>query len=250
VSKQGGLGDALLYGGYDMSGDVQSLGNVGGGPAALDFTDITKGATARQGGLRDGRIEWTSFFNPGIEANAAHGLLSALPRGDVLVTYCRGTALGSPAACLNGKQVNYDGSRGNDGSFTFAVSGQANAFGLEWGHLLTPGVRTDTAATTGASYDTGASASFGAQAYLHVAAFTGTDATVKIQDSADGTTFTDVAGLTFTAVTTGPGTQRIATPNTATIRRYVRAVTVTTAGFTSLAFAVVLNKNECAGVTF
>jgi hypothetical protein len=250
MAKQGGLGDALYYGGFDLSGDVQALGNVGGGPALLDFTDITQGAMSRQGGLRDGRLEWTSFFNPGIAANAAHGLLSALPRGDVLVTYCRGTVLGASAACLNGKQVNYDGTRGADGSFMFAVSGQANAFGLEWGKLLTAGMRTDTAATLGTSIDTGAALSFGAQAYLHVNALTGTDVTVKVQDSADNTTFADVAGLSFTQVTSGPSTQRIATANNAAIRRYIRAVTVTTGGFTSATFAVVINKNECEGVAF
>jgi hypothetical protein len=250
MSKQGGLGDALYYGGYDMSGDVQALGNIGGGPALLDFTDITQSAMARQGGIRDGRIEWTSYFNPGIAANAAHSVLSALPRGDVLLTYCRGTTLGAPAACVNGKQVNYDGTRGNDGAFTFAVSGQASSYGLEWGKLLTAGMRTDTAATLGASIDTAASAAFGAQAYLHVSALTGTDVTVKIQDSADNSTFADVAGLTFTQTTTAPGTQRIAISNTATVRRYVRATTVTTGGFTSATFAVVIVKNECAGVVF
>lgn len=250
MSKQGGLGDALYYGGYDMSGDVQALGNIGGGPALLDFTDISKGAMARQGGVRDGRIEWTSFFNPGIEANAAHGLLSALPRGDILITYGRGTSLGADAACLNGKQVNYDGTRGNDGAFTFAVSGEANAYGLEWGRLLTAGMRTDTAATSGASIDTTASLSYGAQAYLHLGAFTGTDITIKIQDSADNATFADVTGLAFTEVTAAPATQRIAIANTATVRRYVRAVSVTTGGFTSATFAVVLCKNQCAGVTF
>lgn len=250
MSKTGGLGDALYYGGYDMSGDVQALGNIGGGPALLDFTDITQSAMARKGGIRDGRIEWTSYFNPGLAANAAHGLLSALPTGDVLVTYCRGTALGAPAACLNGKQINYDGTRAADGSFTFAVSGQANGYGLEWGKLLTAGMRTDTAATTGTSIDTGGSLSFGAQAYLHVSAITGTDVTVKIQDSADNSTFTDVTSLAFTQVTTAPKTQRIAISNTATVRRYVRATTVTTGGFTSATFAVVLCKNPIAGVTF
>ncbi|MEE4546462.1 hypothetical protein V2S66_31420 [Streptomyces sp. V4-01] len=250
MSKQGGLGDALYYGGYDMSGDVQALGNVGGGPALLEFTDITQAAMARQGGLRDGRFEWTSFFNPGLPANAAHTLLSALPRGDVLVTYGRGTVLGSPAACLNGKQITYDGTRGNDGSLMFAVTGQASSYGLEWGKLLTPGVRTDTAATLGTAVDTGGSLSFGAQAYLHLGAFTGTDVTVKIQDSADNSSFTDVASLAFTQVTAAPATQRIAIANTATVRRYVRATTVTTGGFTSASFAVVLCKNEIAGVTF
>lgn len=242
MSKEAGLGDALLYGGYDMSGDVQSLGNVGGGPAALDFTDITKGANARKGGLRDGRIEWTSFFNPGMEANAAHGLLSALPMGDVIVTYCRGTGLGAPAACLNGKQVNYDGSRGNDGSLTFAVSGQASGYGLEWGLLATPGMRTDTAPTDGDGLDAGAGTDFGLQAYLHVSDVQGGTLTVTVQDSADGTTFTDVVGGAFADVTTAGSAQRIATAGDLTVARHLRVAT--TGDFTTATFAVVIVRNE------
>lgn len=246
MAKQSGLGDNFYIGGVDVSGDISALGNVGGGPAVQDVTGIDKSAMERLGLNRDGRMEFTSFFNP----LRAHPVLSALPTGDVILTYCRGTALGSPAACLNAKQANYDGTRGQDGAFTFTVQAQANGYGLEWGNLLTAGMRTDSAATNGTGFDTTASASFGAQAYLQVAAFTGTDATVKIQDSADNTTFADVAGLAFNQITAAPGAQRIATANTATIRRYVRAVTTTTGGFTSLTCAVVINKNTIAGVSF
>lgn len=246
MAKQSGLGDNFYIGGVDVSGDISALGNVGGGPAVQDVTGIDKSAMERLGLNRDGRMEFTSFFNP----LRAHPVLSALPTGDVILTYCRGTALGSPAACLNAKQANYDGTRGQDGAFTFTVQAQANGYGLEWGNLLTAGMRTDSAATNGTGFDTTASASFGAQAYLQVAAFTGTDATVKIQDSADNVSFADVAGLAFTQITAAPGAQRIATANTATIRRYVRAVTTTTGGFTSLTFAVVINKNTIAGVSF
>jgi hypothetical protein len=242
VSKQGGLGDALLYGGYDMSGDVQSLSGVGGGPAALDFTDITKGANARKGGLRDGRIEWTSFFNPGDEAEAAHSLLSALPRGDVIVSYCRGTLLGAPAACLNGKQVNYDGSRGNDGSLTFAVSGQANKFGLEWGLLATPGMRTDTAPTDGDGLDASAGSEYGLQAYLHVADVQGGTLTVTLQDSDDDSTYADITGGAFADITTAGSTQRIATAGDLAVGRYVRASS--SGDFTTATFAVVMVRNE------
>jgi len=248
MAKQGGLGDRFFIGGADVSGDVSALGNIGGGPALLDGTDITQPAMARIPGLRDGRMEFTAFFNPTV--GATHDKLAALPTSDVICTYCRGAVLGNPAACLVAKQVNYDGTRGNDGAFTFAVSAQANGFGLEWGLQLTAGLRTDTAATNGTSIDTTASASFGAQAYLQVTAFTGTDATVKIQDSADNSSFADVTGLTFTQITAAPATQRLATANTATIRRYLRAVTVTTGGFTSATFSVVINKNPIAGASF
>ncbi|MFK0140718.1 hypothetical protein [Streptomyces murinus] len=249
MSKSSGLGDNLYIAGYDASGDISALGNIGGGPATLDFTAINKSAMERKGGIRDGRIEYTAFFNHVDAGTGTHEVLSALPTSDQIVTYCRGTQLGSPAACLVSKQIGYDGTRGTDGTFTFAVSSQANRFGLEWGQQLTAGLRTDTAATQGASIDTTAAASFGAQAYLQVMAFTGTDATITIQDSADNSAFTDVTGLAFTQVTAAPTTQRIATGATATIRRYLRVVTTTTGGFSNLVFNVVAAKNQVA-VTF
>jgi hypothetical protein len=251
--KSGGLGDNLYIAGFNASGDIGQLGAIGGGPAALVVTGIDKSGFERIGGLRDGRIEYNAFFNHvAVQLNGIHDKLAALPTSDQLITYARGTSLGDAAACLYGKQTNYDPSRGDDGSLTFGVSEPGNGFGLEWGVQLTPGLRTDTAATLGTGVDTLASASFGAQAYLQVTALTGTDVTVKIQDSADNTTFADVTGLSFTQVLSGgaPFTQRLATANNATIRRYLRAVTVTTGGFTSATFNVVINKNEIAGVTF
>jgi hypothetical protein len=250
VAKQSGLGDNLHIAGYNASGDIQQLGRIGGGPALLNFTGIDKSAFERKGGLRDGAFEMTTFFNHDSVTPATHEKLSALPRTDVIMTYCRGTTLGDPAASLVAKQVNYDPSRGDDGMITFSVSAQANGYGIEWGRQLTAGVRTDTAATNGPSIDTTASLSFGGQAYLQVFSFTGTDATVKIQDSADNSSFADVASFAFTQITAGPTSERIALSNTATIRRYVRVITVTTGGFSSLSFAVNVIKNEVEGVVF
>ncbi|NUR03066.1 MAG: hypothetical protein HOY79_43125 [Streptomyces sp.] len=251
MAKSSGLGDGLHIAGFDASGDIQQLGAIGGGPALLDVTGINKSAHERIGGERDGRMEITTFFNHVQAGTGTHEKLSALPRTDVILTYCRGTVLGNAAASIVAKQVNYDPTRATDGSLTFGVSAQANGYGIEWGQQLTAGVRTDTAATNGTAIDTTAALSFGAQAYLQVfAPFTGTDATVKIQDSADNVTFADVAGMAFTQITAAPASQRIATSNTATIRRYVRVVTVTTGGFTSLAFAVNFVKNSIAGQVF
>lgn len=95
-----------------------------------------------------------------------------------------------------------------------------------------------------------AQTAFGAQAYLQVTGFAGTDVTVKIQDSADNASFTDVTGLTFVQTTAAQTFQRIATSNTATIRRYVRAVTITSAGFTSATFNVGFVRNLTAGQIF
>jgi hypothetical protein len=245
VAKQSGLGDRLFVAGYNLSGDITAIGNVGGGPAALDCTGIDKSAFERIGGIRDGRIEATSWFNP--TANMGHDRFSALPTADQIVTYCRGAAVGSPAVSVVGKQVNYDGSRGNDGAFTFEVATQAAAgIPVEWGVLGTAGVRTDTTATNGASVDHGAATSHGLAAYLHVFAFTGTSVTVKLQESSDdggADTWADVTGGGFTAAT-GVTSERIQTATGLAVERYLRVVTTGT--FSNAQFAVQIVRHEVA----
>jgi hypothetical protein len=257
MPKQPGIGDRFYCDGYDISGDIQSLSRIGGGLAAtLDVTDITLGAPARLPGLRDGAMEFTSFFNDAnIAPLGAFQVLKTLPYADRITSYFHGQVLGQAAASLVAKQTNYDGNRGTDGSFTFTTSAQGNSAagnGLEWGLQLTPGKRTDTTATNGTGVDlTGglgtfppifpaagaASVSFGWAAYLHVFAFTGTSVTVTIQDSADNATFTNLTGGAFTAAS-GIGAQRIGTApgSTATVRRYARVITSGT--FTNAVFAV------------
>jgi hypothetical protein len=248
MPKGTGFPAAFYIDGVDVSGDIQSLGKISGGPAALDMTAINNSAFARQGGLRDGGMDFVAYFNPG--AFLTHAKLSALPAADVICSYFNQPAIGGDAACLNGKQVNYDPTRGTDGSLTFAVQAVANGFGLEWGTQLTPGRRVDGAATAAGpanSLDTLASAAFGAQAYFHLFAFTGTSVTISVWDSADNITFAAVAGLTTTALTVASAV-RVAISNTATVRRYVAVATAGT--FTSADFAVALHKNEVAGVVF
>lgn len=238
MAKQGGMGDNLYVDGYDLSGDVGSLGRVGGGPAAGEVTGIKKSAPERIGLERDGGIDYAAWFNDENVATplGAHQVLKTLPTIDRQVTYCRGTALGGPAASLISKQVNYDASRGQDGSLAFQVNSQANGFGLEWGEQLTAGQRTDTVATNGTGIDYGAvSTLFGWTAYLHVFAFTGTSVTVTVQDSADNVSFANLTSGAFVAAT-AIGAQRITGTTTATVRRYVRAITSGT--FSNAVFSV------------
>jgi hypothetical protein len=245
MAKTTGLGDRLFIGGYDISGDTQSVQKLAtGGNKTLDMTDITESAFERQLGEFDGQWSFTVFF----DKTGAHVPLSALPRTDTQAMYCRGAVVGNPAACMIAKQTDYAPTRGTDGSLTLAVSAQSNAFGYEWGQLLTAGVRTDTTATNGTAVDGGASTAFGLQAYLQVFALTGTTVTVTLQDSADNVTFANIASAAFTAVTAAPAWQRISISNAATVRRYVRAITAGT--FTSVSFACAFNRNSVAGVAF
>jgi hypothetical protein len=247
MSKTTGLGDNFYVGGYDLSGDVNSFTITS--PLQLDeVPGIDVLAQERIGLQRDGAMDLVNYFNPATAR--AHPVYSALPTADAVATVCVSTALGSPAAAMVAKQIGYDPARAANGSLRCGVNAQANGYGLEWGVQLTAGKRTDTDETDGSSVDTGGSLSFGGQAWLQVFEFTGTDATITIQDSADDSSFADVSGLVFTEVTAAPTAERISISNTATIRRYVRAVTTTSAGFTSLTFAVMLRKNEIAGTVF
>lgn len=244
-NKQSGMGDNFYVGAFDLSGDINSFGRIGGGPNPLEMTDITQLGYERKGGLRNGAIEFVSYFDD--QPGQAHPVLAALPRTDIIASYFRSTILGAPAASQVSKQIGYDGTRGNDGSFTLAVATQSSSFGLEWGKQHTAGKRTDVAATNGTSVDGVAATTFGFQAYLHVFSFTGTSCTVKIQESSDnavGDPFADVVGGGFTAATAGTSQRIAAAP--ASLERYLRVVTVGT--FSSCAFAVNIVRNETAVV--
>jgi hypothetical protein len=239
MTKQTGLGDHLAVAGYDLSGDIGSISQIGGGPAALEVTGIDKSAPERLGGLRNGAINFAAWFNKA--AGQAHPVLSALPRTDVIAMYGKGGAIGNAGAACVGLQINYDPTRGNDGSLTLAVAVQSDGYGIEWGEQLTAWVRTDTTGTNGTGFDGAASTSFGAQFYLQMTAVVGTSCTVKIQDSADNSSWADLSGAAFSAVLAGTvSAQRIAV--TGTVRRYLRAVSSGT--FSSASFAVLAVRNQ------
>lgn len=246
MAKQTGLGDRLLASGYDISGDTQSIGNLSTPIATIEQTGIDKYAMERNFGLSDAQGEFTAFFNDADDA--AHEVLSSLPRSNGHLMYLRGAAAGNAAFAVVGKRIDYAGSRGDDGSLTFGVNFQSDGFVADWGTQLTDGPETITAAgnTTGVDMGTGSTA-FGWQAHLQVMAFTGTSATIKLQTSSDdgGTdTYADLTGGSFATVT-GRTWERIqSSSDTATVEEFVR---VNVAGtFSSLTFAVVFNRNKAA----
>lgn len=237
MPKSSGLGDGYYHSGYDLSGDVNSLPQVHSPNTPLELTGVDKLAYERTGGARSGEIQFQSWFNP----TNAHLALAPLPRTDVIQTYLRGQVAGSAAFCQVAKQLNYDATRGQDGSLSFEVSGQSNGFGGEWARNLS-GKTTRVAAGNDASFDDAASSANGLQAWLHVFAITGTNALISVQDSADNVTFADL-GTVFASATSAPQAQRIAIAGT--IRRYLRS-SVTGGTFSSVTYAVFATRNEVA----
>lgn len=243
MAKSAGLGANCLIGGYTLGGDIQSLDNIHGGPTPWETTDITQSAMDRIGLHRDGGFDITAYHD--VAANAAHARLSTLPTTDVQVTALFGSTIGNPAVCTVAKQINYDGTRGEDGSLIFKVNLQSTLYGIEWGEMATAGIRTDTSATVGAAFDSGAATTnFGLQAYLHVTSVVGTSVTVKLQESSDnaGDAYADVTGGAFSAVLgAAVSAQRIATATNLAVERYLKVVTTGT--FTSAVFTVIVVRN-------
>jgi hypothetical protein len=248
-----GLDCFLLIDGIDLTDDHAAIDSISSPRGTFDKNGLRHRAYRRIYGKKDGMAEFTVFFNPA--AGAAHARLSTLPQTDREIMLGVAPELGAAAYGLRYKQIGYDGSRGADGDLMFKFQAQGNALGIDHGKLLTAGLRTDTAATNGTGVDqlvdtaaTGAYL-FGLQAFLQVTAFTGTDCTIKLQESSDnavGDPYADVAGGAFTAVTAAPYTQRIQTGLTLSVERYLRVVTSGT--FTSITFAVMAHRNEAAFV--
>lgn len=245
MAKTSGIGDNFYVGGYDLSGDVSAIGQLGGGPALLDVTGIKSSANERIGGLRSGDWQFTSFFDAA--AGQEHPALSSLPTADKVACYFRGTTLQNPGAAISGKQINYDPTRDATGNLTLAVEIQSDSYGMEWGEMLTAGLRTDTSATAGSFIDDGAGSSFGGQAYFQVVTITGTSVTIDIQSATTSGGSYTTTGLTSSAFA-AVGAQRVAVANTTTINRYLKVVTTGT--FSVATFSVVFVRNPVAGVVF
>jgi hypothetical protein len=247
MAKQSGLAQKLIIGGFDVSGDIGGITNAHGGPAFQDMTGIDKSAHERVGTERNADMEYTAFFNNA--AGQAHAVFSGLPRTDVMNTYMAGQLQGSAAACMIAKQNNYDFKRTNAADLTIDIKMASNGFGLEWGRLISAGLRTDAGATSPATGldNTDVSTLFGWQAYLQVTALTGTNVIVTLQDSADNSAFANLASGAFTSVTAAATTQRLTGGATDTVRRYIRAITTGT--FSSATFSLMFVRNYTA-VTF
>ncbi len=250
MTKQGGMGDALFIHGYNLSGDTQALTRINGGtPNTQDMTGIDKSAYERQGLKRDGGFTWSSFFNKATDQ--AHLRYSLLPRTSVIGTYCRSTVLGKPAAASQYKQMNYDGERSEDGSLLLNIDGQGTDYALEWGVQLTAGEDDLTGIAAGTGVDFGAAFAFGAQAYLHVVEFTGTDATVTLQGSSDnavGDPYANITGGAFAQITTDRYAERLETARGQAMERWLRYNVTTAGGFASLTIQLMAVINETAVV--
>ena len=232
MAKQSGLGNNFYVGGYDLSGDTASLDVASSARATFDVTGVNQSAMDRVLGLSTGVITFESHFNDA--ALQEHVALSGLPTTDRVAIYSVGETLNDTAAGLVCKQINYDWTRGNDGSLSLACELQGSAGSpIEWGNILTTGVQTISSAGNTTSIDQSASSSQGARAYIMNFTLNSGSPTVKIQDSANNSDWADL--ITFTGSSAASAERKTVT---GTVNRYVRLNVSGT--FSNLAVAVIL----------
>lgn len=244
MTKQTGMGAAVWVDGADLSGDVASLQRINSSRGVTTLAGINVEAMERGQTHRDGGFEVSCWMNKA--AGAAFPTLAPIPSADRLATYAHRTTLGATACSMMCKQLDFGGQRADDAALTWNVVAESNASGVDWGKLMTAGKRTDTGATNGTGVDFEAATAFGLQAYLHVFSFTGTDVTIRLQESSDngvGDAWANVTGGAFAAVTAGPTKERIVTTRTLAVERYLRVATATTGGFSNVVFGIMVKKN-------
>ena len=239
MAKTSGLGQEFYLSSYDLSGDVASIGTMATPREALDVTAINASAHERVMGLADGNISFTTYFNDA--AGQEHAALSGLPTTDVQISWLISGTRGDPAVSMVAKQIDYNGTRGTEGSLTFDVNCHSTGTAPDWGVLLTAGSDTHSSAGATASVDNGAATSNGLVAYLHLVSIASGTATVAIQGSSDNGSsdaFANVAA--FTAASAG-ATERITASGA--VERYLR---INTTGTFSNAVIVVTVRRGTA----
>lgn len=227
-----GKGAAVLVDEFDLSAFL----NTFDGAATADTAEVsTFGSSAKSyvAGLKDATISLGGFFDGAV--GAVDEVLQAAIGGAALITLAPaglGT-IGNRVSLADCKGTSYSVAATVGDAVTVSAEAQVTG-GLLPGVLLASLVaRTATGQT--AAVDNGASTAAGAKAFLHVTAFTGTDVTIKVQESPDNSTWADLITFTqATGVTSEVGT------GAGTIDRYLRVDISGT--FTSVTFAVALAR--------
>ena len=222
-----GKDNKVLFGAYDLSSyfnsasfsreqEVSETTTFGSDQAT--YIQSIETATASLGGFWDGGSDAVDE-----ELQAIIGSASATP----LSIYQGGDTAGNKVVLLNSRIQNYT----IDSSVGDPVGVNATFTGDNFGNGKSLYALTNTSATANTtSVDFGASSTLGGQAHLHCTAHSSANISVKIQSSADNSSFADVSGFSFTAIS-GTTSERIATTNT--VNRYVRlAITVTSGSAT------------------
>lgn len=226
--------------GYDLTLFLRKT-TPSGSVETADATTFGRNSKVKVAGQKDAKLTLEGLFshNNVTPADVDDVLAAALGVQDVLWLYGpEGDAIGKRAVGLVAIESSYEVS--SDVGDVVSVKAEAEGSGgngLEGGVFLSSGATPYVATANGASHDAGASTSNGAVGHVHVPDVAGAapSVTVKVQHSADNTTWADLIA-TFTPVSADFNAQRVQVAGT--VNRYTRAV-ITFGGTTTAATVAV-----------
>jgi len=235
MAKVSALNTRIYMTGTDLSGDASSLDGVGYSNNVLDVSTLDSGAPKRIIGSVNGSLSVSAWFDAA--ANRVHAVMTAnsgkVPTTDQILLIPTGAAVGSDSYHIVGKLANYDVSMPEGGTAPVAVSAtvESSTYAPQMGKMLTAHDDTHSSATNGDAVDNSASSANGGNAVLQVFSLASGTATVKVQHSANNSTWADL--VTFTAVTDKASEYKAVT---GTVNRYLRVASTGT--FSNLVLAV------------
>lgn len=208
------LGDAA-----DLSAYFNSV-SVGNEVETAETTTFNSSARSYVVGWKTGSISFEGLFDGSTDA-VDEILTTALSSDGISFTVAtEGTTVGRRAIVLRSKQTKYDVTSPLGDVVSTSAEATSDG-GLDYGVLLA-GREALTGSFTGGAVDNSVSSTNGYAAHMHATANTRNGSTtVKVQHSADNSTWVDL--ITFTSVPTATtASQRVV--GTGTVQRYLRAI--------------------------
>lgn len=194
-------------------------------------------------GLVDSKMTLGGFFDP--TTGAIDAVLTSLLGIDTYLTLLpQGDTFGYRGRGMHGVEITYEITTGLDGAAGISMEAQSKK-GAEAIIVNTPKAAKTSTGNDASGYNSGfvGGTTAGWSAFLQAFAYSGTGTptcAVKLQDSADNSSFADVSGGAFTTLSAAnanvPGGQRI--EGTGTLRQYTRflwTIAGTTPSFTIFA---------------
>lgn len=214
----------ILFNQYNVSGYLNAAGIQIGAETADITTFASGGWKEKMGTLLGASFPFQGFhdvdFPVTSQLGADSGVLTYAPAG--------ATAVGD--ALFMAPITSTDLQKSAPVGGVCAISWTAQAQGAAaCGQMLHP-LAEDTNTTTGSSKDDAASTSTGWTGHLHVLAVDGGSWLIRVQDSADNSSWSLVSGFQFTDVTAAATERLTSSSKTATVRRYVRYTATRTGG--------------------
>lgn len=213
-----GKGALVLMDGRDMSAYFSTASSSGSADTA-EVSTFGASSKAYIPGLKDATFSVEGFYAGGV--GEVDQYLASEVGANGLWTIVIGDALGARGYGASVVGTTYEVGAEVGGAVAVSAEGQSTT-GQE-GVVVLNSLSAKTATGTGTQVDNGAASTGGSACYLHVSAASGTSPslTAKVQHSADGSTWADLATFTAVAGAGVPTGERIAT--TGTVNRYLRA---------------------------